>query len=368
MTDLFLYGTLRDAALFAAVAGEGPGEPMPARLPGWATDRAEGVDLPVLLQREGATVEGLLVRGLSGEQRSRLDDYELPWGYRLGQVEVQAAGERVTADVYLPPADHLSAGTPWSLETWQQEDGPRMREAATEIDLHEPRLPPEELARQFRMMEVRADARLRARAHPGPATQRHAAEPGDFEVKRAAPLHGGFFKLSGLTLAHRRFNGGWERDVSREVFTGVDAALVLPWDPERRLVLMVEQFRAGPALRGDPHPWVLEPVAGIIDPGETPEQAARREAEEEGGVTLTSLRHLFSFYPSPGTNTDFFHCFAGETRLEKEDTWYGGLEEEGEDIRVHVMSLERALGLVASGEINIGTLITMLYALERAAA
>ncbi|WP_373352744.1 NUDIX domain-containing protein [Pseudoroseicyclus sp. CXY001] len=363
MAALFLYGTLRDAELFSIVAGEGAGRARPARLPGWAAERVMGVDLPMLVRREGAAAEGLLWEGLDEARRARLDRFELPWGYRLGEALVEVEGGAVPAEVYLPPEEQTSTGTPWSLAAWQAGDAPRIRLAAAEMAAHEPPLPPEELRRQWRMMEVRADAQLRAAREPAPTTLRHSPAPGDFTLRASAPPHGSFFKLSGLDIAHRRFDGGRETGVPREVFTGTDAALVLPHDPDTGLVLMVEQFRPGPAKRGDPNPWVLEPVAGIIDPGETPKAAARREAEEEAGVTLTSLRHLFSFYPSPGTNTDFFHCYAGETRLEKEDLWYGGLEEEREDIRVHVVSLERALGLVRSGEINIGPLIAMLMAL-----
>ncbi|NDV00739.1 NUDIX domain-containing protein [Pseudoroseicyclus tamaricis] len=367
MSDLFLYGTLRDAALFDAVAGEGPGTTRPATLPGWAAERAEGVDLPVLVERAGAEVEGVLAEGLSEAQRARLDAYELPWGYSLGTVEVEAGQGPRRAEVYLPPADQLSSGEAWSLAHWQEGDGPRSRLAAGEIERNDPRLSPEELRAQWRMMEVRADARLRAAAG-GPATVRHAPAEGDFSVRPTRPLTGGFFKFAGLELEHRRFDGGRETQIPREVFTGVDAALVLPWDPETRLVLMVEQFRPGPAWRGDPNPWVLEPVAGIIDPGETPEASARREAVEEAGITIGKMEKAFGYYCSPGTNTDFFHCFLGETRLEKEDVWYGGLDEEGEDIRVHVMSLERALGLLATGEINVGPLVALLLALQQRTA
>ena len=73
------------------------------------------------------------------------------------------------------------------------------------------------------------------------------------------------------------FGGGQSAPLLREVFVATDAALVLPYDPLRDRVLLVEQFRMGPYGRGDPRPFLLEPVAGRIDAGETPEEAARRE-------------------------------------------------------------------------------------------
>ena len=90
-----------------------------------------------------------------------------------------------------------------------------------------------------------------------------------------------------------------------------DAALVLPYDPLRDRLLLVEQFRMGPYGRGDPRPWMLEPVAGRIDAGETPEETARRECREEARLDLRGLEKISTHYCTPGYSTEVFHLFSG---------------------------------------------------------
>ena len=74
---------------------------------------------------------------------------------------------------------------------------------------------------------------------------------------------------------------------------------------------------------------------------------------------------MFAFYPSPGNSTDYFHCFVGLADLAGLAGHRGGLAEEHEDLRNHVLPLDEALDLVGSGEINVGPLIAMLYWVER---
>lgn len=83
--------------------------------------------------------------------------------------------------------------------------------------------------------------------------------------------------------------------------------IVLTYDPVHDRVLLVEQFRAGPLARQEENPWRLEPIAGLIDRGETPEEAGLREAHEEAGLTLSRLELVARSYPSPVISTEFFH-------------------------------------------------------------
>jgi nudix-type nucleoside diphosphatase (YffH/AdpP family) len=151
----------------------------------------------------------------------------------------------------------------------------------------------------------------------------------------------------------------------REVFVATDAALVLPYDPVTDRVLLVEQFRMGPYGRGDTRPWMLEPVAGRMDAGETPEQTARRECLEEAGLELRALEMISSHYCTPGYSTEYFHLFLGLCDLPAETVGQGGLASEQEDIRTHIIGYDRAMALVASGEANNGPLILGLLWLER---
>ena len=362
--DLFLYGTLRHRPLLDLVAGTSL-EAERAILPGHRVVRQEDDILPVLERRHFAEAEGLLLRAVPQEARARLDAYELPFGYAAREVAVTTAEGERAATVYWPGEEVRGTDWLWLLEDWEEADAALTLETAREFDrmmrLNGPRAP----LGNFAMMRHRASVRLRARAEAAPATLRHDAGPEDAETLEEGALHGQFFRLSSRTIRHRTFAGAPSEALPREAFFGVDAALVLPFDPAAGTVLVIEQMRMGPLARGSRNPWTLEPVAGIVDAGETPEEAARREAWEEAGLESLDLRPMFDFYPTPGGSTDYFHCFAGLADLSGFDKRRGGLDAEAEDLRAHVLPLERALDLIGTGEINAGPLIAMLYWIER---
>ena len=365
---LFLYGTLLYDPLFHCVAGPGGAAvKRRATLIGHAVDRVDGSELPMLVARPEARAEGAVWEGLTAEQRKRLDLYEVPFGYALVEVTVVTEAGEGPALAYIPPAHLRSSGEAWSIERWRERDGEMALFAAEELDGHAPRLTGPEMVRQWPMIAARARARVRAGQVAPTAGPRYRPGPGDWGAEPAAPLAGAFLKLAAMHVQHVRFDGGRAEGLRREVLVGVDAALLLPYDPARDRVLLIEQFRAGPARRGDPNPWTLEPVAGIVDAGEEPEEAARREAAEEAGLTIATLERMFSFYPTPGANTDHFYCYLGLCDLPEGQAGHGGLADEAEDIRLHPMARSEALALVASGEITTGPLIAMLYWLDRQA-
>ena len=142
---------------------------------------------------------------------------------------------------------------------------------------------------------------------------------------------------------------------------GGDAAVVLPYDPFRDRVLLIEQFRMGPYGRGDPQPWLLEAIAGRIDGAETPEDAARREAREEAGLELRDLLPASNYYPSPGAKAEFLYTYIGLANLPDGIAGIGGAQGENEDIRAHVVSFDVLMDLVASGEITAGPLVLLAH-------
>ncbi len=188
----------------------------------------------------------------------------------------------------------------------------------------------------------------------------------DVEVIEREPCYKGFYKLDRLRLRHRLFAGGMGPEIRRELFVRHDAVCVLPYDPQRDCVVLIEQFRVG-ALDKSHNPWLLELVAGLIDQDEEPEEVARREAIEEAGLTLGALWPISAYYPSPGGSDERVHLFVGrcDSRLA---AGIHGLEEEGEDIRVHVWSFEEALQAVRDGRIdNAASIIALQWlALNRA--
>ena len=153
--------------------------------------------------------------------------------------------------------------------------------------------------------------------------------------------------------------------MTREGFYGVDAALVLPYDPMRDRVLLVEQARVGPKLRRDPNPWMFEPIAGIVDARETPLQAALREAREEAALEDITMLPAGEFYVSPGATTDYFYAYTGLCDLAVDKPYLGGLPEEREDLRLHPMTFDTAMALADSGEIATGPALYLLHWLLR---
>lgn len=170
----------------------------------------------------------------------------------------------------------------------------------------------------------------------------------------------GFYRLDRLRLRHRQFSGQMGPEIKRELFVRHDAVCVLPYDPQRDEVVLIEQFRVG-VMEKSQNPWILELVAGLIDKAEEPEEVARREAVEEADLKLTSLWPITAYYPSPGGSDEFVHLYVGRCTAEGAGGVHG-LAEEGEDIRVHVLSFADALAALREGRIiNAAAIIALQW-------
>lgn len=172
----------------------------------------------------------------------------------------------------------------------------------------------------------------------------------DVELLKRETLHQGFFRLEALEFRHRLFEGGWSEPVRREVHSRFDAVGVLLYDPERDALVLIEQFRAG-AIDDAVSPWKLELVAGLVEDGESLEDVARREAWEEAGCKVAELTKLHTYYPSPGACNEQVTLFCGLVDTQGLGGVHG-LDEEHEDIRVHVMPFANAWELLAQGRLD----------------
>jgi len=182
----------------------------------------------------------------------------------------------------------------------------------------------------------------------------------DVEVVEREACFRGFYKLDRVHLRHRLFAGGMGKLINRELFVRHDAVCVLPYDPQRDCVVLIEQFRIG-ALDKSVNPWLIELVAGLIDKDEQPEEVARREAVEEAGLELAELWPLSQYYPSPGGSDERVHLYLGRCDSRGAGGVHG-LEEEGEDIRVLVWSLDEALAALEDGRIdNAASIIALQW-------
>lgn len=183
---------------------------------------------------------------------------------------------------------------------------------------------------------------------------------GDFHIIEKSTLFRGYFRVDLYRFKHRLFAGGWSGEVRREVFERGHAVVVLPYDPERDGVVMIEQFRIGAAAAGLPM-WQLEVVAGIIDQDETPESVARREAQEEANCDILDLVPVYHYLASPGGTSESVRLYCG--RVDSRGLGgIHGLADEHEDIRVEVVSFSEAMARLESGRIgNASTIIALQW-------
>lgn len=357
MDGIFLYGTLCYKPLLNLVLG---GEQRftchETFLKNHEIRWVKNADYPAIYPAENVSAHGVLLTGITPEQCARMDFYEATFGYVLRDIFVEHLGQRISAKAYFPRKRPVP-GRGWSIEDWAETCWPVTRHFAAELMGYFGQFSPEELAERIGMIGTRAASRVRACTSPAPTAIRTDNGRDQVRVIEHNQPYSGFFTIEQFRLSYRRFDAEMSTEVERMGFVGGDAAIVLPYDPKTDLVMVIEQFRYGPYLRHDVHPWVLEPIAGRIDKGESPESCARRETHEEAGLELRSLEHVSDYYPSPGTSSEFFYTYIGLSDLNVEMAGIGGLAEEAEDIRSHVITFDRLMELVSSGEAGCGPLV-----------
>ncbi|MBM7343390.1 ADP-ribose diphosphatase [Pantoea coffeiphila] len=184
----------------------------------------------------------------------------------------------------------------------------------------------------------------------------------DVEIIARETLYRGFFSVERYRFRHRLFNGEMSGEVSREIFERGHAAVLLPYDPLRDEVVLIEQIRIA-SWDTSPTPWKLELVAGMIEEGETPEEVARREAVEEAGLTAGRTKPISNYLSSAGGTTERLIVYVGEVDASVAKGNHG-LEEENEDILVHVVSRSQAYQWVEEGKIDNSAAIIALQWLE----
>ncbi len=171
----------------------------------------------------------------------------------------------------------------------------------------------------------------------------------DWKLHGRKHVYNGHFSVSKFELSHTRFSGGQTPVLSREVISRNDAVALVPYDPVADKVVLIEQFRIG-AIREE-RPWLVEIVAGLLEEGEQPEEVALRESQEEIGCTASHLLKVGEFYTSPGGSTEWVHLYAGCVSISNvQET--GGLEHEGEDIKVHIVNANDIPLMISTGEVR----------------
>ena len=184
----------------------------------------------------------------------------------------------------------------------------------------------------------------------------------DVEIIARETLYSGFFSMELYRFRHRLFNGEMSGEIKREIFERGHAAVLLPFDPVRDEVVLVEQIRIA-AYDVSESPWLLEMVAGMIEEGESVEDVARREALEEAGLVVGRTKPVLSYLASPGGTSERLSIMVGEVDATTAEGIHG-LADENEDIRVHVVSREQAYQWVEEGKIDNAASVIALQWLQ----
>ena len=169
-----------------------------------------------------------------------------------------------------------------------------------------------------------------------------------------------FLKVKQYQLKITAFKGGWIGPFQRECVLRQPAVVVLPYDPLRDQIVLIEQFRAG-CVETKPVPWMLECVAGLIEHGLTPEQTAHKELQEEAGLKAESLHLLHHYWASPGASNEAVYLYLAQIDASCVKT-HGvfGVPEEHEDIQIHLVPSKEAFRMVEAGQIdNAATLLAL---------
>ena len=173
-----------------------------------------------------------------------------------------------------------------------------------------------------------------------------------FKIISKKNIYNGFFKMNEVTLKYKKYDGNWSNNIKRELFSGAQVSAVLPYDPVKKEIVLIQQFRPG-TISGNINNYLDEIVAGIIDPGEQPEETAKRECLEETGCEVKKLTPIQGYFPAPGSSESFYHLYLGEI-----ETFDGerimGLKTENEDILVKSYKIEEVKNKMNKKEILNG--------------
>ena len=358
---IFLHGGFLDAEVQRRALNQGPvaGCGLEAAIP----DRDILADpsgvFHVLGVASGRQVSGVLVKDAPPSVRQRLAALCAMLDQPLEPSECLAGSDWIKA-LAPRPVKGVAPGLPWDAGTWERKHRDLFLAAAEDVMAHGPGGFPPSAAFGFALR--RAIAAHNARY--GDSTPTTGDGPAAIIDSRTR-LYSGFFVAQQLQIRHRLHEGDWSPGLHREVFFTGDAVSVLPWDPDTRQLLLIRQVRAGRIARGDPDPWTLEAVAGLLDRVEDHIDAARREAREEADIELGAFEKLASYYTSPGTSTEFITSYVARCDLSAYRPGIHGLESEHEDIESLLVSEDEAEALLDKGAIDNAPLMITLLAFLR---
>ena len=360
--DIFVFGTLKSETLRTIVLGRelAPNDICTASIKGFCVYWAKEGPFPVMVPKEGSEAHGLVLKNLSDVDVERLNYYELGFDYVLSPTYVETNVGPAEASAYFCNNSDMATKKSWSYDDWLSDHSEVQYIAAKEfLDFFDTKYGDTAQA-MYNKIFKRAEVYANEAANLSKVIENGPENSINIQVENIQREYLGFFALNQISLKYSQFDGGISELKNRVILMGSEASLILPYDPVLDKVLLVEQFRIGPFCRGDRAPWVFEPVAGIIEVGETPEEAAKREVFEEAGLEVTQLVKMGSGYPNPGEATSYFYNYIAIVDLSEYSPGIYGAKNEGEDIRTHVIDFNTVLNWSVSNKLRVLPLNTMV--------
>ena len=177
-------------------------------------------------------------------------------------------------------------------------------------------------------------------------------------VKNTEVLSKNWYILRKVTFDYQLKNGTWQTQ-SREAYDRGNGAAILLYNRENKTVILTRQFRMPTYTNGNDTGMMVEVCAGLLDE-RNPEDAIKRETEEETGYKVSKVRKVFEAYMSPGSVTEILYFFVAEYSKEMKISDGGGLAHDQEDIEVLEIPFTSALDMIEQGEIKDAKTIMLL--------
>lgn len=180
----------------------------------------------------------------------------------------------------------------------------------------------------------------------------------DIRIIDSETLSDNWYILKKFTFDKRRRDGEWQRQ-SREVYDRGNGATILPYNRDKKTIILTRQFRFPVFINGHEGD-LIEAAAGLLD-NMDPESRIKAEAEEETGFTVSRVEKIFEAYMSPGSVTEKLYFYLAEYHSQDQTGQGGGIKSEGEDIDVLEVTLDEALRGIETGQIVDGKTIMLIY-------
>ncbi|MCF6348859.1 MAG: GDP-mannose pyrophosphatase NudK [Flavobacteriaceae bacterium] len=178
------------------------------------------------------------------------------------------------------------------------------------------------------------------------------------KIKEIKNLSNDWYTLDKVNFDYQLKNGNWQNQ-NRECYNRGNGAAILLYNTIKKTVILTKQFRMPTYLNGNDSGMMIEVCAGLLD-GDDPVTCIKKEVEEETGYKIDNPKKIFEIYTSPGAVTEIIHYFIAEYSDKMKINDGGGLATESEEIEVLEIDLNKALSMIADGNIKDAKTIILL--------